>query len=228
VGILWFRRAAEEGFAMRDAHDGPARGAVVLLLAVLGIAIAAAGAFLLFSAKTPPVAPGVRRGTSATATRSPVPPSPQAHRLAHDVPVSISIPSAGIAATVVPVGLTSAGVMAVTLDPHKADWFAPGTYPGDQGSAVIAGHSGYAHSSASFDPLPKVRIGDLVHVRGSRGDTLTFKVFGKRKYPADAQAPEVFDRSDGVYLNLVSCTGTWNAQLGTHNLRLVVFARLVG
>jgi sortase A len=161
-------------------------------------------------------------GSSATSTPAPT----EAYKLANDRPVSIAVPRLHITAPVVPVGLTKGGAMAVPPGPEIAGWFKIGTYPGDQGSAVIAGHSGFARRSAAFDPLTKVRKGDVVQVRTSMGKTLTFSVIGQREYPADSTANEVFSRNDGVYLNLVSCTGSWNSTLGTHSQRLVVFTRL--
>lgn len=198
---------------------------------VVVLAVVAVTAATLVGACVPSQLRGIRGGRSESfppeQSRSGVQGSPQRHRLARDVPTYISVPSVGIAARVIPVGATKAGAMKVTVDPHITDWFSPGAYPGDQGSAVIAGHSGYQSSSAAFDQLKRVRLGTVVYVKCRSGERLAFKVISTHLYRADEKVPAVFDRSDGAYLNLIGCTGSWDASLGTHSQRLVVFTRLV-
>lgn len=43
---------------------------------------------------------------------------------------------------------------------------------------------------------------------------------------ASAPIDEIFQTAEGQYLNLITCSGTFNRSAGTHEERLVVFAEL--
>ena len=60
------------------------------------------------------------------------------------VPVSISVPAAGVVAPILPVGLKPSGEMEVPADVSTVGWYDPiegaGVIPGEAGTAVLAGH----------------------------------------------------------------------------------------
>ena len=60
-----------------------------------------------------------------------------------DLPVRLKIPSISINAAVNYVGLTPEGEMDVPKNPPDVAWFDIGPRPGENGSAVIDGHSGW-------------------------------------------------------------------------------------
>jgi len=83
----------------------------------------------------------------------------------------------------------------------------PGPHPGEKGSAVISGRSGYANGVAAvFDDLPDLRRGDLLFVEDARGVRIAFVVRSSRDCGRDADASDVFGRTDGRHLDLVTCT----------------------
>lgn len=142
-----------------------------------------------------------------------------------DLPARLKIPSIKIDAPVKYVGLTSDGAMDVPEGPGEVAWFNLGSRPGEEGSAVIAGHYGWKNNiPAVFDDLDKLREGDRVSIEGEKGEIITFIVRETRIYGKDEVAPDVFFSTDGkAHLNLVTCTGDWNEANKTFSERLVVF-----
>ena len=137
------------------------------------------------------------------------------------------IPRLGVNAAVEKVGLTSRRDMA---SPSRADtvgWYKFGPRPGNEGSAVIDGHSGYADDrEAVFDDLPKLKVGDKLFVKDAKGKRLAFVVRRKVLYGRNADAGEVFGSTKHRRLNLITCTGSFDVAAGTHAKRLVVFTEL--
>jgi LPXTG-site transpeptidase (sortase) family protein len=134
--------------------------------------------------------------------------------------------TSGGQAPVEPVGRDPDGHMDVPNAPEITGWYSLRARPGERGSAVIAGHSGYRVGAAVFDQLGGLEPGDVVYVEDEEGRTVTFVMRESRLYDWDAYAPEVFRRDDGAYLNLITCTGAWNPVVGTSSKRLIVFCDL--
>ena len=142
-----------------------------------------------------------------------------------NLPLKLIIPSIKVNSTIDPVGLTKDGAMDSPVGPYDTGWYNLGPIPGEIGSSVIDGHSGYKGGiSAVFDNLYKIKVGGKVNVLNDKGITTTFIVRKISKYDPSANATEVFSSTDGkAHLNLITCTGTWNSVLKSHNSRLVVF-----
>ena len=122
------------------------------------------------------------------------------------LPVRLKIPKINVDAVVEYVGLTSEGAMDVPKGPMEVAWFSLGPRPGEQGSSVIAGHSGYKDNiPAVFDNLHKLKKGDRIYVEDGNGTITTFVVRESRRYDPEADASNVFDLNDGnVHLNLIT------------------------
>lgn len=143
-------------------------------------------------------------------------------------PVRLEIISIAIDAVIRLAGLTAGGDMDISDDPDEVAWYQLGTKPGQQGSAVIAGHYGWkdGHSSV-FNNLHKLVAGDQVSTYDARGVATSFIVREIRKYDPDADATEVFKSTDGgVHLNLITCDGNWVQANDSYTDRLVVFTDL--
>ena len=137
----------------------------------------------------------------------------------------IEIPKISINAVVESVGLTPDGAMDAPKGPSNVGWFSLGPRPGETGSAVIDGHSGWKnHIPAVFDNLYKLSKGDKVYIQDPKGATVAFVVREIESYKPNQDASDVFISSDGKgHLNLITCTGFWNKILKSHSNRLVVF-----
>jgi LPXTG-site transpeptidase (sortase) family protein len=141
------------------------------------------------------------------------------------LPVYLKIPKLNIDAVVEYVGLTEGGAMDVPSGPMNVAWFDVGPRPGENGSSVMAGHSGYKNNrQAVFDNLYKLKKGDEIDVEDATGATTIFFVSRLQNYNPNQTASGVFSSDDGLaHLNLITCSGDWNAIKQTHSARLVVF-----
>jgi LPXTG-site transpeptidase (sortase) family protein len=142
------------------------------------------------------------------------------------LPIRLKIPTINVDAAIQYVGLDSNGVMDAPDDPAEAAWFNMGPRPGENGSAVIAGHYGWKNNISSvFDDLHKLSKGDKLYIEDENGKTFSFIVSETKSYDPDADASSVFFSSDGKpHLNLVTCEGIWNKTEKSYSKRLVVFA----
>ena len=138
-------------------------------------------------------------------------------------PTRLKIPSINVNTIIEYVGLTPDGAMDVPKSPHNVGWFKLGPRPGENGSAVIAGHYGFKKGSV-FDNLHKLGKGDKLYVQDEKGAITTFVVREILKYDSKADALDVFDSSDGkAHLNLITCEGIWDKVSKNYSKRLVIF-----
>lgn len=169
------------------------------------------------------------------------------------VPLQLEIPSLQVTSPVLAVGVTPANVMDAPTgsaeDPvwQETFWYRGGGIPGDPGTATMAGHvTDSAGRPATFARLNELQPGDSVVVRDLRTDlNVSFVVSTTETYSLDeASSPPVLARlygagpvagtrpqlsSDGLsHLTLITCAGTFDRRLRTHDHRLAVFATRVG
>ncbi len=141
------------------------------------------------------------------------------------LPARLKIPAINVDSVVEYVGLDSSGAMDVPESPDNVAWFKLGQRPGENGSAVIAGHYGWENGkAAAFDNLYKLRKGDKIYVEDEKGAIISFVVRESRRYKPEADASAVFESNDGkAHLNLITCEGDWNKDSKSYSERLVVF-----
>ena len=183
---------------------------------------------------TPPA-----RRTPSAGTRRANSLHPTSTHVVHSSPIPIHtdaaahliIPSIGVDAPIEMVGLDAGGRMQVPTKNQWNDvgWYSKGTPPGAQGSAVIDGHlDTNTGAPAVFWRLNAIHVGDMLTVRDNAGRKAQFRVFKLQSYDID-QAPldRIFAKTDGVYLNLITCAGSWDYSQNQFQQRLVVFTQLV-
>jgi sortase A len=143
-------------------------------------------------------------------------------------PVHLSIPSIEVEGPVENVGILDNGEMGVPDAAEKIGWFEPGVKPGERGNAVMAGHVDSRSGPSVFYDLKETEAGDEVQVTDENGRELTFEVTSVVQYDRrEAPIQEIFGSTDKRRLNLITCTGTFNQEYGTHDDRLVVYTELV-
>jgi len=144
-------------------------------------------------------------------------------------PVRLVVSKINVNTTMASVGITAEGNMDIDENPKLAAWYKLGAKPGEEGSAVIAGHYGWKDRVPSvFNDLHTLVKGDEVSTVGEDGKVTTFVVTRLATYAPDQDATDVFLSDDGkAHLNLVTCQGSWNNSLSTYSERLVVFTDLV-
>ncbi|HLY84275.1 MAG TPA: class F sortase [Acidimicrobiales bacterium] len=166
------------------------------------------------------------------------------------VPLQLQIPSLGVSAPVLGVGMTSKNVMDAPMGPandpvwQEAFWYRGSAVPGAPSTALIAGHvSAYGRLDV-FGHIDKLRPGDLIVIHDTRsGLDVRFSVTDSMSYSlAQTADPAILTQIYGVgpvkgtgpqpsadglaHLTLITCAGTFTN--GTHDHRLVVYATRVG
>ena len=201
----------------------------ISLLFALALLLSACGAKAQVAAPKP--SPSIVQSPSPTAALSPkvTTLTPEATP-AEAAPTRLMIPVIGVTAAVEDVGIKSNGDLDTPArNPwHDVGWYAIGARPGEEGSAVIDGHvdrpGGYP---AIFWNLRYLHAGDTVMVVNATGSTLRFRVLRVASYaPNQAPVQNIFEATGGVYLNLITCTGTWIPSQHQTTLRLVVYTVL--
>jgi sortase (surface protein transpeptidase) len=168
------------------------------------------------------------------------------------VPLQLRIPSIGVNAQTLGVGVTVGDVMDAPEgrinDPvwEEAFWYRGSAVPGVVSTALIAGHvNGPRGTHGVFEHLDRLHPGDLIVVHDTRnGLDVRFEVTGARSFTlAQTTQPSILTQIYGVgpvagttpqrskdglaRLTLMSCAGTFQTGLGTHDHRLAVFATRV-
>lgn len=144
------------------------------------------------------------------------------------VPALVVIERIGVHAAVEAVGAVQ-GAMGSPRLPTDVSWYRDGVSPGQEGSAVFAGHVNWSGGQdAVFTNLHALEMGDQIIVVSNYGVRDYFTVTDLKRYPAQGDSEQVFLSHDGrAHLNLITCDGVWNAETKTHESRLVVFAEKV-
>jgi sortase (surface protein transpeptidase) len=165
------------------------------------------------------------------------------------VPLVLQIPSIGVNASVIGVGLTAKNVMDApegrASNPvwQQAFWYRGSAVPGVASTALFAGHiDDPLGRLGSFGRIGELRRGDVVIVHDTRtGRNVRFAVTASKSYslghttdrsvltgmygsgPVTGHKPQ--HSKDGLsHLTLVTCAGAFDHSIGTHDHRLVVFA----
>jgi sortase (surface protein transpeptidase) len=144
-------------------------------------------------------------------------------------PVRVEIPRIGVSSSLIRLGRAPDGTVEVPKAFGVAGWYAPGTRPGDPGSAVILGHvDSRASGPAVFYRLRELRRGDEIRVKRADGSWLRFVVerteqFDKQRFPTD----EVYYPTLTAGLRLVTCGGLFDPSTGHYRSNIIVFASLL-
>ena len=142
-------------------------------------------------------------------------------------PQRVEVPSLGIDAPVLPVGIDmDAGALGTPKDIDRVGWFRDGAAPGDdKGAVLLAGHVDSARRGAgAFYPLKEARRGTRISVRSDDGRTRRYRVTSvKQMRKADLPA-RVFSRRGKARLVLVTCGGRFDERRGHYRDNIVVTA----
>ncbi|MFK8795097.1 class F sortase [Planococcus plakortidis] len=142
-------------------------------------------------------------------------------------PEKLSIPSIGVEAEILHLGVTDTGEMAVPDNGEELSWFSPGYRPGQRGRSVIAGHVDDLDGPAVFWDLTELEPGAEILVSGEDRE-LRFKVHTMESVPLDlADIESVFGYHSSPELVLITCSGTYDYDRGTREERLIVYASLM-
>jgi sortase A len=145
------------------------------------------------------------------------------------IPTHVSIPKIGIESFVEQVGLDEAGKMDVPKKDEDVGWFSLGYKPGDNGSAVLAGHLDTVKGTpAVFWDLAKLNLGDEIIVTDDKNHTFYYVVTNKTTYVYD-QVPldKIFAQTGEPILNLITCGGSFNRAARNYTHRTIIESKMV-
>ena len=141
------------------------------------------------------------------------------------VPTGLSIPSLGVLAPVVPVGLGEDRSMQIP-GVSEAGWYLPGRAPGSPtGSAVIAAHVDFNERPGVFFELRGIQPGAEVVVTDAAGGKHRF-VVTERSQVAKDRVPmqELFRTGGDPVLTLVTCGGAFDSGARSYSDNIIVRA----
>jgi len=140
-------------------------------------------------------------------------------------PTRIEIPSIGVDAAVIPLGLNRDRTLEVPEDFAQAGWWTGGARPGQPGPAVIAGHVDSHTGPAVFYRLRELRPGATIIVDRRDGTRARFTVLGSERYPKDRfPTARVYGSTPGATLRLITCSGRFDRSTGHYLDNTVVYA----
>jgi hypothetical protein len=204
---------------------GGRRARVVLTDAAI-VALTLAGLAVLASSRLD------ARGTPPIHVRGDLRPAQVSARIAHTnvprgAPATLVVPTIGVHARLVRLGLNPDGTLEVPADYSVAGWYALGPRPGQTGAAVIAGHVDSRAGPAVFYRLGELHPGSLVRVVWADGRDVRFTVYAIREFAKTAFPTElVYGRTRAPELRLLTCGGEFDSATGHYLDNVVVFARL--
>jgi hypothetical protein len=189
-----------------------------------GLLVTAAGTAGLVMARHPAAA---RWGTGAAipAPVGPIAGAVHSQDARVPLPVALTIPAIGVQASLVRLGLTAAGALAVPPSTVVAGWYTGSPRPGAVGPAVIAGHIDSHTGPGVFFRVSQLRPGDHVYVRRADGTLAVFRVTAVRSYAKDRfPTLAVYGPTPDAELRLITCGGAFDPQLGSYLSNTVVYA----
>jgi sortase (surface protein transpeptidase) len=139
----------------------------------------------------------------------------------------LSVPSLGIDAPIVAVGVQPDGSMAIPTAVQDVGWYEFGPEPGSSiGSAVLAGHVDSAkQGKGALFALRTVGIGSRITVTLSSGRTVRYQVTGRELFVKKRLPTErLFARDGPPRLVIITCGGPFIRALSSYQDNLVVAA----
>jgi sortase (surface protein transpeptidase) len=143
-------------------------------------------------------------------------------------PMTITIPSIGVKAGIVGIGLRSDGAMQVP-HPDQVGWYKRGPRPGAPGPAVLIGHVDTRTEPAVFFRLRDLRPGDEIPIRQRHGSTIRFIVERLERHPKTAlPTNRIWPTTSKPLLRLITCGGSFNDATRHYRDNLIVYAARAG
>ena len=157
-------------------------------------------------------------------------------------PTAITIPAIGAHSTLVPLGLTVAGELAVPPvdDPLQASWYAGADpaesgdeiQPGERGPAVVVGHvdgviDGRKGQPGIFARLSELKPDDEILIDRADGTRVRFLVDRVEKHSkSDFPTDEVYGATEQPELRLITCGGEFDRSAGHYTANFIVWASI--
>jgi sortase family protein len=211
----WWRRSARR-HPKRHGHSYAVAGVVLVFVGLFGVG---AGLGLFVGA---PALPSLSLAHAR-------PSGPAADAMARSTPTRIEIPSIGVSAPIMTVGLAADGTIGTPpLDnSNLAAWYSGGPAPGELGPAIIVGHVDGPNGESVFYKLGTLKPGETVTMALADHRTAQFSIYSVEYYPKDKfPGTRVYDDYSRPGLRIITCGGAFLGGSTGYADNIVVYATL--
>ena len=140
---------------------------------------------------------------------------------------TIHMPTLGVEAPIVKVGIDGESKMVVPHNARDVAWLDRGGIPGYTNNVVMAGHIRYSGVNGSFMRIGSLRPGDEVVLK-MNGETRRYRVVWACLFSRSTErASQIMGQTSVPSITMISCGGVWDAAAGTHSSRWAVRAEEV-
>jgi LPXTG-site transpeptidase (sortase) family protein len=137
----------------------------------------------------------------------------------------LRIPSLGIDAPILSLGLADGGAGAVPSDAASVGWYDFSSSPGGSGNAVLGGHLNWGGASGVFARLDELRVGDRIYLDGPDGTEVIYEVRASESVEAGLTFGSVLGaRAGPSSITLLTCGGAFVPAEGEYDHRRAVYA----
>jgi hypothetical protein len=170
-----------------------------------------------------------RRPSGGAVPLAALPPPTALPVLSDARPTRIRIPSIGVDAPLMGVGLGDNGQIQTPPlgDKNLAAWYDGSASPGTDGTSVVVGHVDNMSGPAVFFGLGALKKGKLIEIPRADGTTAVFSVYGVEVFPKSGFPSErVYGDTGRPELRVITCGGSYSKATG-YTGNVVVFASLL-
>lgn len=144
-------------------------------------------------------------------------------------PKKITISPIDVQAYIQKVGVDQNKEVAVPTNLFLVGWFVDTVRPGQKGLSLIDGHVSGRRNDGVFKNLHKLKKGDQYSVELGNNKTISYRVIDKKSVKVSEAVSVMFSQDPTVshQLNLVTCSGSYDAQNRSYDERLVVMSEQI-
>ena len=145
------------------------------------------------------------------------------------MPERLVVPSIGVDAPVVVVGLDEEGGMVSPDGPDPVGWYTFSPTPGQPGNTVLSGHRDWRTGvTGVFWRLGELVPGDRISVVLADGNEVAYEVvLSVLVGPDDMTIEEIVGQTPEEIITLITCEGVFDAETKEYDKRRVVWANRV-
>ena len=145
------------------------------------------------------------------------------------LPERLVVPSIGVDAPVVALGLDEEGLMVSPNGPHPVGWYTFSPTPGNPGNTVLSGHRDWRTGvTGVFWRLGELVPGDRLSVVLADGNEVTYEVvLSVLVGPDDMPVGEIVGQTQEEIITLITCEGAFDPATKEYDRRRIVWANRV-
>lgn len=146
------------------------------------------------------------------------------------LPRYIRINKLGVYARVQRQGLTRTGALKAPGNVYDAGWYENSSKPGQGGAMLLDGHVAGPTAKGVFNRIKDLKAGDVIEIERGDGQKFSYAVVKSvtsAVSDTDMAAALISATPGKAGLNLITCTGKYNATTGQYDQRVTVFAEQI-